>query len=108
MRTFLSATPPIEINGQVDYLTKCISNVSTNFVPNKITCKDKDPPWMTENVIPVHKQESKHLLKNYRPISLLPVCGMIFEKCIYNSLYGYLQSNDILSKSQSGFRNGDS
>ena len=27
------------------------------------------------------------MLNNYRPISLLPVCGKIFEKCIYNSLY---------------------
>ena len=57
--------------------------------------------------IPFHKKESKNLLTNYRPISLLPVCAKIFEKCIYNSLYGYLQSNDILSKSQSGFRKGD-
>ena len=60
------------------------------------------------NVIPVHKKESNNLMTNYKPISLLPVCGKIFEKCIYNSLYGYLQSNDILSKSQSGFRKGNS
>ena len=32
----------------------------------------------------------------------------IFEKCIYNSLYSYLESNEILSKSQSCFRKGDS
>ena len=56
----------------------------------------------------MHKKESKNILKNYRPISLLPVCGKIFEKCIYNSLYSYLESNDILSKFQSGFRKGDS
>ena len=31
-----------------------------------------------------------------------------FEKCIYNTLYSYLESNDILSKYQSGFRKGDS
>ena len=43
------------------------------------------------NFIPVHKKESKNLLKNYRPISLLPVCAKIFGKCIYNSLYGYLE-----------------
>ena len=55
------------------------------------------------NVVPVHKKESKNILKNYRPISLLPVCGKIFEKCIYNSLYFYLESNNILSKFQSGF-----
>ena len=60
------------------------------------------------NVVPVHKKESKNILKNYRPISLLPVCGKIFEKCICNSLYSSLESNNILSKSQSGFRKGDS
>ena len=59
------------------------------------------------NVVPVHKKGSKNILKNYRPISLLLITK-IFEKCIYNSLYSYLESNDILSKSQSGFRKGDS
>ena len=49
--------------------------------------------WKKANVVPVHKKESKNILKNYRPISLLPVCGKIFEKCIYNSLYSYLESN---------------
>ena len=39
---------------------------------------------------------------------IVPVCGKFFEKCIYNSLYSYLESNDILSKSQSCFRKGDS
>ena len=64
--------------------------------------------WKRANVVPVHKKGSKNILKNYRPISLLPVCGKSFEKCIYNSLYSYLESNGILSKSQSGFRKGDS
>ena len=39
---------------------------------------------------------------------VVPICGKNFEKCIYNSLYSYLESNNILSKSQSGFRKGDS
>ena len=64
--------------------------------------------WKRAYVVPVHKKESKNILKNYRSISLIPVCGKFFEKCIYNSLYSYLESNDILSKSQSGFRKGDS
>ena len=64
--------------------------------------------WKRANVVPVHKKGSKNIFKNYRPISLLPVCGKIFEKCIYNSLYSYLESNDIFSKSQSGFRKGGS
>ena len=48
--------------------------------------------WKRANVVPVHKKGSKNILKNYRPISLLPVCGKIYEKCIYNSLYSYLES----------------
>ena len=34
--------------------------------------------WKKTNVVPVHKREDKMLVKNYRPISLLP----IFEKCL--------------------------
>ena len=53
--------------------------------------------WKIANVVPVHKKNTKNILKNYRPISLLPVCGKIFEKCIYNFLYSHLESNDIFS-----------
>ena len=47
-------------------------------------------------------------LKNYRPISLLPICGKILEKIIFNNLYRYLNSNYFITKNQSGFRPGDS
>ena len=47
-------------------------------------------------------------IKNYRPIQLLPICGKLFEKVIYNSLYKYYESNHILNVNQSGFRSGDS
>ena len=32
------------------------------------------------NLVPVHKKDGKQCLKNYRPVSLLPVCGKILEK----------------------------
>ena len=31
------------------------------------------------NVVPVHKRNNKQLMENYRPISLLPICGKILE-----------------------------
>ena len=43
--------------------------------------------WKRGNVVPVHKKESKNLLKNYRPISSLPIFVKIFEKIIYNVLF---------------------
>ena len=47
-------------------------------------------------------------MKSYRPISLLPIFGKIFEKVIYNNLFGYFQVNKFLSENQSGFRSCDS
>ena len=64
--------------------------------------------WKKGNVTPVHKKGSKQILTNYRPISLLPIFGKIFEKLIYENLYRYLHNNKLLSDKQSGFRPGDS
>ena len=43
--------------------------------------------WKRSNIIPVHKKNDKRLVKNYRPISLLPIFGKIFEKIIFNKIY---------------------
>ena len=48
------------------------------------------------------------LVKNYRPIGLLPIYGKMFERVIYNSLFNYFQSNRLFTPSQSGFLRGDS
>ena len=48
------------------------------------------------------------LVKNYRPISLLPIFGKMFERVIYNSLFNYCQSNRLFTPSQSGFLPGNS
>ena len=48
------------------------------------------------------------LVKNYRPISLLPVFGKMLERVIYNSLFNYFQSNRLFTPSKCGFLPGDS
>ena len=47
------------------------------------------------------------LVKNYPPISLLPIFGKMFERVIYNSLFNYFQSSILFAPSQSGFHPGD-
>ena len=64
--------------------------------------------WKPANVTPIFKKGDKQLIKNYRPISLLPICGKILEKVIFNNLYSYLHTNNLITKNQSGFRAGDS
>ena len=55
-----------------------------------------------------HKKEDKMLVKNYRPISLLPIFEKMFESVIYNSLFNYFQINRLFTPSKSGFLPGDS
>ena len=64
--------------------------------------------WKSANLTPIHKKGDKQLVKNYRPISLSPICGKIFEKIVFNQLYLCFTSNNLITKNQSGFRSGDS
>ena len=64
--------------------------------------------WKKANVIPVHKKDDKQCVNNYRPVSLLPVFGKIFEKLIFNEIYSFLDREKLLNTNQSGFRPFDS
>ena len=73
------------------------------------TLKEKKIPdiWKLANVVPVCKKEESNLLKNYRPISLLPIFSKIFEKVIYNSFFNHFVSKKISRPFQTGFLPGD-
>ena len=59
------------------------------------------------NIIPVHKKNDKQLVKNYQPISLLPIFGKNFQKIIFNKIY-FLMEEKLLNPNQSGFRPSNS
>ena len=48
------------------------------------------------------------MLKNYRPISLLPVSGKIFERLLYDSMFKFFTENNLILQNRSGFKPGDS
>ena len=64
--------------------------------------------WKRSNIIPVHKKNYKRLVNSYRPISLLPIFGKIFEKIMFNRVYKFLSEERLLNPNQSGFRPSDS
>ena len=43
-------------------------------------------------ISPVFKKYNEELMKNYRPVSTLPIFGKIFEKVIYVRLYNFFIS----------------
>ena len=47
-------------------------------------------------------------MNNYRPISLLCVVSKVFEKCVYKNIHNFIVEHNLLSRHQSGFRQGDS
>ena len=53
-------------------------------------------------------KNEKQLLKNYRPISLLPICGKVLERLLYNSMFEFFIQNNLITPNQSGFKTGDS
>ena len=50
-------------------------------------CLEKDcfpDEWKKVNIVLVQRKKDKQLLENYRPISILPICGKVLERLIYN------------------------
>ena len=58
------------------------------------------------NIVPLNKRSDKQNIENYRPVSLLPICGRIFERLIFNEVFHYLSANNFISKNQYGFQPG--
>ena len=59
-------------------------------------------------VTPVFKTDNKNEVGNYRLISILPCFSKILERIMYNRLFKYLTTNEILYKKQFGFQQGHS
>ena len=60
--------------------------------------------WKLARVTPIFKKGKKDDMNNYRPISVISVVAKIFEKFTFEQLYEYLNNNNLISASQSGFR----
>ena len=63
--------------------------------------------FLLSNIVPVHKNNDKQFIKNYRPEPLLSSCAKGFEKMIFNSLFKYLDEINVLTSNQAGFHSGD-
>ena len=64
--------------------------------------------WKKAKVVPIRKKGDKPILKNYRPISLLPITGETLERLLYDTMFEFFTENNLISDNQSGFKPGDS
>ena len=79
-----------------DHLSKIYNNSKNDHIyPQTLKLAD---------VTPVHKKEETTLLKNYRPISLIPVVLKLFERDMYVQILTYIDK--FLSPYLFGYRKG--
>ena len=64
--------------------------------------------WKKGNIVACYKKDDKQNLKNYRLVSLLPICGKFFERLIFNEMFSFFLADNLLAPNQSGFKPGDS
>ena len=61
--------------------------------------------WKDANMLPIHKKgKNKKDAKSYRPISLTSCIGKVLESMINKRLVWHLESNQIITPQQAGFR----
>ena len=53
------------------------------------------------------KKNDKQGIKNYRPVSLLPLCSTVLEHIIYK-MFTYFIENNLVSENQTAFKPSDS
>ena len=70
-------------------------SITTGIFPNA---------WKRARVSPVFKKDLQTDPNNNRPISVLPVVSKLIERVVFKQLYEYLNDNNLLTESQSGFR----
>jgi len=77
-----------------DIFNNCVQN---GIFPDKLKLA---------KVIPIFKSGAKDIVSNCRPISILSHFSKIFEKLMHINLVSFLDTNNIITKHQFGFRSG--
>lgn len=64
--------------------------------------------WKTAIISPIHKANSRHFVRNYRPISVTSCCARLLERIVNNKITNYLIDQNKISNTQHGFISGKS
>ena len=96
----------------IDRIGPKILKLAANVITPSLTCiinksivSGEFPSlWKEAKVKPLFKAGAKDDVNNYRPISILPTLSKVIEKWVNKQFLEYLNSFDLLHKSQSGFR----
>lgn len=99
-----------DIYGFNSRVLKCIGNLIyiplTNLFNHCLRMSVFPDCLKVARVVPVHKKGSASEPNNFRPISVVPLIGKIFERLLHARIVVFLETHMILNKAQFGFRKG--
>lgn len=102
-------------SGYDDIQAKIIKNTYKCYVPvlvhlvNLSLLQGSFPDELKiAKVIPLFKSGDEKLIKNYRPVSVLPFFSKIFERVIYKRIFEFINRHGLLYRNQFGFRRNHS
>ena len=84
--------------------TSCIAEPLTKLFNMSLSEGRLPSDWTRANVSPVFKKGSKHLLSNYRPVSLTSLVFKTMEQLVHQTITEFLEEHKKLSPTQHGFR----
>jgi ribonucleases P/MRP protein subunit RPP40 len=107
---------PSKVNSSPDcipyvFIKKCIFSLLpalTHIFQFSLYTGTLPKAWKKAIVVPLLKTAPANVVSNYRPISLTSAFSKIIEKHVYNELYSFFVSKNILPNEQHGFRTGKS
>ena len=64
--------------------------------------------WKTSTIIPLEKKSNTIKCEEYRPINMVPIYEKLLELVVNKQIVDYIESNNLLTKYQAGFRKQNS
>lgn len=83
-----------------------LAPILANLFNQSVTSAEIPQDWLEANIFPIFKKGRKDIASNYRPVSLTSIVSKVFEHIIYSNISKHLESNNILTPKQHGFRPG--
>ena len=88
------------IKSVVEYLVSPLT-----FVINScIATNNFSDAWKTARISPILKVTQSVELKDYRPVSILPVLSKVYEKLVLQQLAVFIERESVYHQYQSGYK----
>ena len=91
------------------YLKLCVNEICSpicHIINSSISNRIFPHQWKVSKISPIPKINHPVEPSDYRPISILPILSKVYEKLIMMQMLAYLESEELLAETQSGFRKG--